>query len=213
MTFAQHLAGAWPPAIRLVPIRTSRLILRPPVPSDRDRLADAYARSAAHFDPWFPRRPAGETWPQTAERQIARAHDGLHSGSACRLIAVTGTGEPVGSFNLNNLVRGAFQNADFGWSLFEGHTGRGLATEALRAMLNLAFAPRPEPDLPADGIRTGLGLHRVQANIMPRNGPSLRLAERLGFRREGVALRMLEIAGTWEDHILHALTAEEWSLS
>ena len=45
-------------------------------------------------------------------------------------------------------------------------------------MLDLAFVPEP----------AGLGLHRVQANIVPANGPSLRVAEKAGFRREGLAL-------------------------
>jgi ribosomal-protein-alanine N-acetyltransferase len=33
--------------------------------------------------------------------------------------------------------------------------------------------------------------------------------ERNGFRREGLARRLLKINGVWEDHVLHALLAEE----
>ncbi len=79
--------------------------------------------------------------------------------------------------------------------------GEGLATEGVRALVSIAFAPEPD----------GLGLHRVQANIMPGNGASLRVAEKVGFRREGVARRYLRIAGEWEDHAMFALTVEEWS--
>jgi ribosomal-protein-alanine N-acetyltransferase len=34
--------------------------------------------------------------------------------------------------------------------------------------------------------------------------------EKLGIRTEGVAIRMLEINGVWEDHVRYAVTAEEW---
>ena len=47
--------------------------------------------------------------------------------------------------------------------------------------------------------------------IIPRNKPSRRVAEKLNLREEGVALRYLEINGTWEDHVRYAITAEEWA--
>ena len=34
--------------------------------------------------------------------------------------------------------------------------------------------------------------------------------EKLGIRREGLAERYMQIAGGWEDHVLFALTREEW---
>jgi ribosomal-protein-alanine N-acetyltransferase len=44
------------------------------------------------------------------------------------------------------------------------------------------------------------------ANHVPRNERSARLLARLGFEREGYAKRYLQIAGTWEDHVLTAKT-------
>ena len=55
-----------------------------------------------------------------------------------------------------------------------------------------------------------LGLHRLQIAIIPRNGASRRVVEKLALREEGVALRYLEINGVWEDHVRYALTSEEW---
>jgi [ribosomal protein S5]-alanine N-acetyltransferase len=46
--------------------------------------------------------------------------------------------------------------------------------------------------------------------VMPRNRPSIRVLEKNGFRREGLAQRYLQIAGRWEDHAIYAITAEEW---
>ena len=55
-----------------------------------------------------------------------------------------------------------------------------------------------------------IGLHRLQASIIPRNRASHRVAEKLALRNEGTALRYLEINGTWEDHVRYAITSEDW---
>jgi ribosomal-protein-alanine N-acetyltransferase len=49
----------------------------------------------------------------------------------------------------------------------------------------------------------------VQANIIPGNLPSLRVAQKCGLRREGMAPRYLKIAGQWQDHVMTAKTIEE----
>ena len=56
-----------------------------------------------------------------------------------------------------------------------------------------------------------LRLHRVQISIIPRNTNSRRVVEKLNIRDEGIAVRYLEINGTWEDHVRYAITAEEWT--
>ena len=68
--------------------------------------------------------------------------------------------------------------------------------EALSAALNHAF--------------TELALHRVMANYMPRNHRSAAVLERLGFLREGLGQRYLNINGVWEDHVLTSLIADDW---
>src|SRR5262249_20067122 len=78
----------------------------------------------------------------------------------------------------------------------EAHQRCGLMSEAVAATLSWAFS--------------AVRLHRVQAAVMPRNTASLRVVARVGFRREGVAERYLCIAGSWEDHVIFAVTAEEW---
>ena len=54
-----------------------------------------------------------------------------------------------------------------------------------------------------------LGLHRIEVNIRPENGPSLRVVEKLGLRDEGLRERYLHIQGRWADHRTFAVTAEE----
>lgn len=182
------------------PVETERLVLRPLALTDRAAFIGAHRESAEHLRPWLPARPPAQTWAAFWQAQLARAADGLRTGEACRLVAVArDTGALAGCFNLNNIARGVAQWADAGWHVFVGHTGKGLATEGVNALLDLAFARPP----------LGLGLHRVVANVIPANGASLRVAEKCGFRREGVGRRMLLIDARWQDHVLHAKLAEE----
>ena len=102
----------------------------------------------------------------------------------------------IGRVALGNVVRGPWQNATLGYWIDEAANGRGHCSRAVELVVRFAFEHA--------------GLHRVQPAIMPRNDRSKRVVEKVGFRREGLAVRYLEIAGVWEDHELFAMTVEEW---
>jgi ribosomal-protein-alanine N-acetyltransferase len=202
---------------------TSRLLLRPLQESDGADFVRLYQTSHDHFAPWSPLRKPGQTLDEYFIDELERMRRVEGDGSGLRRAAVligsdglagsTRLGAPhhpgeqghpaIAAFvNLNNIVRGVFECADMGWRVGAAFTNRGLGTEAVTGMLDLAFAPPP----------AGLGLHRVQANIIPGNFPSLRLAANAGFRQEGLAKSMLKIAGRWQDHLMHAKLAEEHKL-
>jgi ribosomal-protein-alanine N-acetyltransferase len=174
--------------------------LRPLEQTDRDEFARVLAVSRAAWAPWMPAAPAGSTEGDVFEQELERAGLGLASGTHLRLAGFLSDGRLAGLFSLNEIVRGPFESAHAGWSVSADLMGRGLGTEGVRALLDIALAEPPD----------GLGLHRVQANIIPRNAASLRIAEKVGLRREGLGLRYLRIAGTWEDHVMLAVTREEW---
>jgi ribosomal-protein-alanine N-acetyltransferase len=123
----------------------------------------------------------------------------MASGRDLRLAGFLDDQRLAGIFSLNEIVRGAFQNAYAGWRVNVELARQGYGTEGVQALVEqVAFAPEPR----------GLGLHRVQANIIPTNIPSIRLAEKCGFAREGLARRYLQIAGMWQDHLMYARLAE-----
>ena len=74
--------------------------------------------------------------------------------------------------------------------------GRGYATEAASVMLRLGFS--------------GLGLHRIVARIDERNGPSARLARRLGMRQEARLVSNEFFKGEWCTELNFAMLADEW---
>lgn len=56
-----------------------------------------------------------------------------------------------------------------------------------------------------------LGLHRVIAWVDARNDASLRLAERLGMRRQAYLVSNEWFKGAWSDEVDLALLEDEWA--
>ncbi|MEV2356285.1 GNAT family protein, partial [Paenibacillus larvae] len=111
-------------------------------------------------------------------------------------IFLRASGTLIGTIRLSMISRGVFQNAYLGYSMAEKYNGHGFMTEAVNLCLNVAFG--------------ALKLHRVQANVMPRNLASQRVLEKNGFTREGYSRNYLKINGKWEDHINFAILAEDY---
>jgi aminoglycoside 6'-N-acetyltransferase len=74
--------------------------------------------------------------------------------------------------------------------------GKGYAAEAARAVLGIAF-----------GI---IRLHRVYAELDPRNDASIALCKRLGMREEAFFVQDLWFKGDWADTGIYAILREEW---
>ena len=88
-------------------------------------------------------------------------------------------------------MRGAFQSCHLGYQLDERAINQGFMTEALRRAIAFVFDE--------------LQLHRIEANVMPRNLRSSRVLAKLGFVEEGLARQYLKINGVWEDHIHYVM--------
>jgi ribosomal-protein-alanine N-acetyltransferase len=181
-------------------IVTQRLVLRPPRTTDVSAMRAALRKNAAHLRPWSVAQAPGEDPASltSVSRAVLRHRREWEAGQAYVLLVVAreDEGAIIGRVALGGILRGAFQNAYLGYWIDEEQQGRGLMTEAVRAATSFAFA--------------SAGLHRVQAAVMPRNAGSMRVLDKAGYRHEGFAPRYLCIAGAWEDHVIFAVTAEEW---
>jgi len=168
-------------------VETDRLILRSLEPEDAPLVRDFYLRNRAFFAPWDPARDEAFFELASFADSIAREREELVQRRSLKLYLFEKDGDAiVGYLGLSNIVLGPFLSAFLGYKLDEARRGRGYMTEALRAAIGVAFRD--------------YGLHRIEANIMPRNAPSVRLVLRLGFEREGGSPKYLRIAGAWEDH-------------
>ena len=178
---------------------TPRLVLRPPRTNDVGEIRRLLRQNHEHLKPWNPAPPPGDDPTSITEvsKTVLRQRREWKRGSSF-VFMVAPRDEPakfIGKIALNGVMRGAMYGAYLGYWMDVDHQGKGMVTEAIGAVLDFAFG--------------AAGLHRIQAEIMPRNSRSLRVIEKLGFRREGYAERYLQIAGQWEDHILFAKTREE----
>lgn len=157
-------------------------------PADAAALAALVLRSRTSLAPWEPLHPDDYFTEAGQHRGLVQAL-GRHARGEQHPFVVLVDGRPAGRVNLNDVVRGAFQNAHLGYWLDVDQQGRGVATAAVRAVLATAFGE--------------LGLHRVQAGTLLHNHASRRVLAKNGFTEIGVAPRYINIAGRWQDHVLH----------
>lgn len=183
-------------------VRTQRLLLRVLSEEDRREFVRMHEVSADLHRPWVPLMTPGQTFDDLFRTNLAKAIQGQQDGGECRLVAYLAEGRMAALVNLVRITRGVFHCAYAGWAVNAEIAGHGYCTEAVAGALDYAFAPPP----------LGLALHRIQANIIPHNRASVRVAEKNGFRVEGLGLKYLQIAGQWQDHRFYAKLTDEHAL-
>lgn len=87
------------------------------------------------------------------------------------------------------------KRVDVGWLMLPAFQGKGLMTEAVRPLLCHLF--------------DDLGIHKIEALIVPANKASQALARRLGFRREGLVRHRWCVAGVWQNVVIFGLIPGE----
>lgn len=179
----------------MIRLETERLVIREALPEDAGLLAEyALANRDFHRSSSPVREPSW--FSESRQREILEA-----DGTTCRRFLLFGKeSDPenervIGSISFSQVALGAFRSCYLGYGMDQRHAGRGLMTEALTACISYIFRD--------------MGLHRIQANVMPANTASIKLLERLGFRREGFHEKYLKINGRWEDHISYAVLNPE----
>jgi [ribosomal protein S5]-alanine N-acetyltransferase len=186
------LHPGWPAQLAYGPVELHPLRRRDAEEWSRLRLANE-----EWLTPWEPSAPV--PW---RDRHSPAAYRGMRRtvGRRARLgtslpFAIRVEGRLAGQVTVDNIVRGALRSGYLGYWIDRDAAGRGMASLAVALVADHAFGQ--------------VGLHRLQADIRPENGPSQRLVERLGFTREGLLRRYLDIDGAWRDHLTFALLAED----
>ena len=88
---------------------------------------------------------------------------------------------------------GALRGAHIGYWIGQEYAGRGIIPTAVALAVDHGFST--------------LHLHRLEIAMRPENGPSRRVAEKLGFRFEGERSAFLHIDGEWRDHLIYVMVA------
>lgn len=173
-------------------LQTERLTLRKPLMADAaDVLLFRGDYEVQRFN-----APVIATIAQ-AEEQIIQAHAeyGRHEGITWA-ITLTGQETVLGHIALHHWSH-HHRRAEAGYDLARAYWGQGYATESLRAIVRFGF--------------TEMNLHRIYANTIADNHPSVRLLERLAFTREGTRRESSwEDDGRFHDSALYGLLRSEW---
>jgi RimJ/RimL family protein N-acetyltransferase len=166
-------------------IETARLVLRPLMPYDaaalHEMLSDA---ETMRYWSTMPHRALAETEAWVNEAVAANRRGDGHDFAVLHETRVIG--------------RSAFWSGNEVGFLFHRETwGRGLAREAVSAMLSYGFG--------------SLGFASARADVDPDNTRSLRLLDRLGFKETGRAKGTFKIGDDWFDSVYLTLEAGDFS--
>lgn len=97
----------------------------------------------------------------------------------------------IGTVSFRNIVRPVYSCCTLGYKMHKDYTQKGYCYEAIAELTDL--------------LAYELGIHRVEAYVMPENIPSICLLEKLGFVREGLLRDKIFIGQRFEDHYLYSL--------
>lgn len=104
----------------------------------------------------------------------------------------------VGALSLKNISH-SMQYAEIGYGISEDHHNQGIATAALRLLIDRIFMET--------------NLRRLIAYVHDQNIPSQRVLEKLGFRQEGIMREHYVINGRAVNEVVYGLLRNEWTSS
>jgi ribosomal-protein-serine acetyltransferase len=154
------------------------------------------AKNDAYLRPWLPWLDRCATVDAMRGRIVAWAEEAA-KGESLHL-AIRLHGEMVGAVGYNTIST-FNRSATIGYWLSEHVRARGLMSRAVRGLVGYGFAQR--------------GLNRQVIAAATENHASRKVAERLGFRFEGIAREAECIYGRKVDHAVYAMLASEWTVT
>ncbi len=180
-------------------IETERLILRRFTRRDVGSVTEAVQNSLGALNEWLPWAHPGYR-KEDAVNYIKESAQAWKEGRAYdyAIRRRENTRRHLGNISIWPVSR-LTRTGEIGYWIRTDETARGLATEATAAMVRVGFEE--------------LGYHKLTLRIAVGNRASERVAEKLGFSREGVLREELLIRGRWVDHTLFTLLDREYETS
>ena len=173
-------------------INTSRLSLRAISAEDVDDFYAVYSNPEVMR--YWSTPPLANR--DAAGKLINEIHEGFERHELLKWgIALRADDKLIGSVTLFHLDF-THRRAEIGYALGRAHWRQGYMQETLKAVLNYAF------DV--------LNLHRIEADVDPRNDASVRTLERLGFQREGYLRERWQVNGEIQDAFFYGLLRPDW---
>jgi ribosomal-protein-alanine N-acetyltransferase len=171
---------------------TDRLILRSLQATDMQQLNEYILRNKDFLSLWEPERDEHYYSEKGVKEIVEKQNDEITSLKGIYLYIFLKDGlKLIGSISVSHIVFGAFQSCFLAYKLDKHEINHGYMTEAMKKVIEICFHEYE--------------LHRIEANVMPKNTRSIRVLKKLGFVEEGRSQKYLKINGRWEDHIHYVL--------
>ncbi len=175
---------------------TPRLVLRPFRRRDVTPVHEAVTASLRELAMWLPW--AASNYSRSITHQFVRDSVGAWNESRAYDFAIRSREDP--DRHLGNVsawwTSKPNQAGEIGYWVRTDETSRGICTEATARILQVAFEE--------------LGMHRVSVRIAVGNRSSERVAEKLGFTKEGLLRDEVRVGSVWMDHTVWGLLDREW---
>ncbi len=170
--------------------------LRMPQISNYPAWAELRAQSREFLTPWEPAWTSSELTRTSFRRRLKYyTRDFKEDLGYAFFLFEKNDDTLLGGLTLSNVRRGVTQACTLGYWIGTPHAGQGFMTAGVNAVIPFVFET--------------LGLHRLEAACLPHNEASMKLLERCGFTREGMARRYLKINGIWQDHVTFGLLEDD----
>jgi len=176
-------------------VNLSRIRIVPVDENHAQEFLHLYQNNKEYLLPWQPTREE-EFFTLDKQRSLLRDQKVAYENGTAFVFGIFHGMDLVGRIALTGIERGPFQNGHLGFFVDQLYQNHGIATYAVQQTLNFGFYEA--------------SLHRIDAAVMPKNAKSIKVLEKLGFGIIGMSVRHLRIAGTWEDHLLFAITKEDF---
>lgn len=177
---------------KLPTIEAQRVTLRHLEESDTDSLFEIFSDPEAlryWSSPPFKERVE-------AEKLLAEIHDNFRQKELFQWgIARRSDDQIIGTSTLFRFDDQS-RRAEIGYILNRRFWGNGFIGEALTALIGFAFEK--------------MNLHRIEADIDPRNSASVNVVERLGFQKEGLLRERWIVGDEIQDTLFYGLLESDW---
>lgn len=171
------------------------VVVRPATGPDSLRIEAVRRTNREWLAPWEATLPPGIDQLAPSWREYARRMDqSMRSGKGL-LATIEVDGEVAGCVTVGAVEKGAMSQGVVGYWIGQNWAGHGVTSLAVASVIDLVIGT--------------LGLHRLEVNVRPENGPSLGVCRRLGLRKEGYKPRYMCIAGRWADHVSFGVDAQD----
>ena len=173
-------------------LATPRMYLKLAHPRMAREVADFNLRNREILQDVEPMRPSMFYTKKGQKQYLRMDYKDAMRGSEYRwFLTLKGDKKVIGTVCIGNIMFGSVKSCVISYKIDKDWRNQGLCSEAVEEVIRFAF----------DGLR----LHRIEAQVMPRNAKSQRIMRKFNFENEGLSKQCLEINGKWEDHYRYSL--------